>query len=129
MSAGGWIPRLGAPKGLPDWLTQKDLDYYVDQFTKAGFRGGINYYRNFERNWEITPQLDGAKVVVPVLFLAGAKDVVVGGASAEQLRGLMSRATTDLRDVVLVPDIGHWVQQESPEKTNEALLAFIDGLK
>ena len=58
-AAGGWIPRLGAPKALPSWLSQADLDYYVKEFTEAGFRGGINYYRNFHRNWETTPQLSG----------------------------------------------------------------------
>jgi pimeloyl-ACP methyl ester carboxylesterase len=129
MAAGGWIPRLGAPKGLPDWLSQEELDYYVDEFTEAGFRGGINYYRNFERNWEITPQLDGVKVKQPVLFVAGEKDVVIGGANAEALTGLMSRSTEDLRDVVLFPEIGHWVQQEAAEETNAAILTFLEGLK
>ncbi len=128
-SAGGWIPRLGAAKGLPDWLTQEDLDYYVNEFTEAGFRGGINYYRNFHRNWEITPQLSGAKVKQPVLFVAGEKDIVIRGANAEQLKFMMGNATEDLRDVVLIPEIGHWVQQEAPEKTNEAVVNFLKGLK
>jgi pimeloyl-ACP methyl ester carboxylesterase len=127
--SGGWIDRLGAPKGLPDWLTQKDLDYYVNEFTEAGFRGGINYYRNFHRNWEITPQLNGAKVKQPVLFLAGEKDVVIGGANAAMLKGMMSRATSDLRDVTLIPKAGHWVQQELPNETNEAILEFLASLK
>ncbi len=127
-AAGGWIPRLGAPKGLPDWLTQEDLDYYVDEFTASGFRGGINYYRNFGRNWEITPQLTGAKIEQPVLFIAGEKDVVIAGAKEGQLRGSMGRVVEDLRGVTLVPEIGHWVQQESPAATNEAMIAFLKGL-
>jgi len=129
MAAGGWIPRLGAPKGLPDWLTQEDLDYYVNEFTEAGFRGGINYYRNFHRNWEITPELDGAKVKQPVLFVAGEKDVVIGGANAQMLTGLMGRATEDLREVVIIPEVGHWVQQEAAEETNAAILKFLEELK
>ncbi len=52
---------MGAAKGLPPWLTQADLDYYVGEFSQSGFRGGINYYRNFHRNWETTPQLAGAR--------------------------------------------------------------------
>ena len=56
-AAGGWIPRLGAPRGLPGWLTQADLDYLVGEFERTGFGGGIHYYRNFERNWQTTPQL------------------------------------------------------------------------
>ena len=127
-AAGGWIPRLGAAKELPDWLTQTDLDYYVARFEKTGFRGGVNYYRNFQRNWKITEHLSGAKIEVPTLFVAGEQDMVIGGANAETLKGMMGNFIPDLRDVVLVPDIGHWIQQEEPAATNKALLEFLRGL-
>jgi pimeloyl-ACP methyl ester carboxylesterase len=127
-SAGGWIPRLGEPEGLPDWLAQQDLDYFVEQFKLAGFRGGVNYYRNFHRNWEITPQLATARVTVPTLFIAGENDVVIAGASQGRLQGAMSRVVDDLRGVVLLPEAGHWIQQELPEDTNAAVLEFLRGL-
>lgn len=127
-ASGGWIDRLGAPLGLPDWLTQDDLDYVVSQFENAGFRGGVNYYRNFHRNWEITEHLEGVKVEVPTLFIAGERDVVIAGAQQEQLTRSMSRVVNDLRGVVLIPEIGHWVQQEAPEATNAAMLEFLKGL-
>ncbi len=127
-SAGGWIGRLGAPIGLPDWLSQEDLDYVVGQFESAGFRGGVNYYRNFHRNWEITEHLTDTKIDVPTLFIAGEQDVVIAGANQGQLTGAMSRVATDLRDVVLIPDIGHWVQQEAPEETNAAMHEFLQGI-
>jgi pimeloyl-ACP methyl ester carboxylesterase len=128
-AAGGWIPRLGAPKGLPSWLTQADLDYYVNEFKTAGFRGGINYYRNFHRNWETTPQLSGVKLDKPVLFIAGDKDSVIRGASADALRTSMKEAVPGLRDVKLIPNTGHWVQQERVAETNAAILEFLQGLK
>lgn len=127
-SAGGWIGRLGAARELPDWLTADDLDYIVGQFEKSGFRGGINYYRNFHRNWEITPQLTDKKIPIPTLFIAGTRDVVIAGATAERLQGGMARVVEDLRGVVLIPDIGHWVQQEAPAQTNAAMLEFLQGL-
>ena len=127
-AAGGWIPRLGAPKALPDWLTAADLDYFVGEFTAAGFRGGINYYRNFHRNWETTPQLAGVKISQPVLFIAGEKDNVIRGASAEQLTAYMAKAVTDLRGVKLLEGAGHWIQQERPAETNAAMLEFLKGL-
>jgi pimeloyl-ACP methyl ester carboxylesterase len=113
---------------MPGWLEADDLDYVISMFEKSGFRGGINYYRNFQRNWEITDNLDGVKVQMPTLFIAGARDVVIAGATQEQLTGSMSRATEDLRGVVLIPGIGHWVQQEAPEATNAAMLEFLQGL-
>lgn len=128
-AAGGWIPRLGAPKGLPTWLTQADLDYYVKEFSEAGFRGGINYYRNFHRNWETTPQLADAKVTAPVLFIAGEKDVVIRGATADGLKQSMQNAVPNLRGVKLFPNTGHWVQQERPDETNAAMIEFLQTLK
>lgn len=127
-SAGGWIPRLGAPRAQPAWLTEADLDYYASQFEQAGFRGGVNYYRNFHRNWEITPQLADAQVTVPTRFIAGERDVVIGGADQAALTSRMAPVVPDLRGVVLLPDTGHWVQQERPEETNAAILEFLDGL-
>ncbi len=127
--AGGWIPRLGEPTELPAWLKKEDLDYYVNEFSESGFRGGINYYRNFHRNWEITPELSGAKVQAPVVFLAGEKDAVIRRASAEQLKKSMLPVVPNLRDVILVPDAGHWIQQERPKETNEVILNFLNSLK
>ncbi len=127
--AGGWIPRTGAPKERPSWLSKEDLDYYVQEFSEAGFRGGINYYRNMHRNWEITPELSGATIKAPVAFLAGAKDGVIRGASAEQLTASMKRVAEDFRGVTLFPNTGHWVQQERADETNKVLLEFLESLK
>lgn len=126
-SAGGWIPRLGAPLGLPTWLSQADLDYYVSQFVQSGFRGGLNYYRNIEANWQRTASRDDLVIRQPTLFIAGELDVVIGGASADQLRAGMRNSVPNLADVVLIAGMGHWVQQEAPEETNAALIRFIGG--
>lgn len=128
-SAGGWIPRWGVPTELPPWLKKEDLDYYVGEFKRAGFRGGINYYRNFDRNWQTTPQLAGAKISAPVMFIAGEQDIVIAGATAANLAAGMKTTVSDLRSVTLLPKTGHWVQQERPEEVNAALLAFLKSLK
>ena len=124
-SAGGWIPRFGEPTELPDWLSEEDLQYYVDSFTASGFRGGINYYRNFHRNWETTEELNGAQIDIPVIFLAGARDSVIRGATEDQLTAGLSRTVQDLRDVHLIEGAGHWVQQESADEINARILEFL----
>ena len=85
--------------------------------------------RNMDRNWEITPQLAGARIKVPVGFIAGEEDIVIRGAKADALRTGMTRVADDLRGVTLVPGAGHWIQQEKPEETNAFILGFLSGLK
>ena len=125
-SAGGFLPRIGEPEGLPDWFTPKDLDYVVGQFEESGFRGGVNYYRNIERNWKLTKDLKDHKIKVPTLFIAGSRDMVIGGASKEMLQSSMKEAIPLLEEVILFPNIGHWVQQEAPEETNKILISFLN---
>ena len=127
-SAGGMIPRLGAPTELPAWLADEDLDYYVGEFAHAGFRGGINYYRNFHRNWELTPQLSGALVSQPTLFIAGEKDGVIRGQSKPELEASMGQVVRDLRGVHLVPGAGHWIQQERADEVNRLLIEFLSQI-
>jgi pimeloyl-ACP methyl ester carboxylesterase len=62
---------------LPTWLGEADLDFYAGEFTRTGFRGGLNWYRNIDRNWELLAPFAGAKVTVPALYMAGDRDLVV----------------------------------------------------
>ena len=106
-------------------MLQADLDYLVSQFEKAGFKGGVNYYRNLDANWEITKDIEDLKIKVPTLFISGKDDMVIRGASAEELKISMKDHVEKLVGVVLFSGIGHWVQQEEPDKTNQALLEFL----
>jgi pimeloyl-ACP methyl ester carboxylesterase len=126
-SAGGWIDRLGEVTAQPDWLSTEDLDYFVNEFTRSGFRGGVNYYRNFNSNWEITSELDPV-ISMPAAFLSGAQDVVIQGADETALRNMMAPVMADLRDITLIDNMGHWIQQEAPEATNAAIIEFLHGL-
>jgi len=120
----GFVDRLPEPAGLPGWLSQAELDHYTAEFERTGFTGGISWYRNLDRNWELTPQLDGAKVTVPSLFIGGALDPVL----LMTPPSVMDDLVTDHRGTVIVDGAGHWVQQESPGEVNAALLDFLTGL-
>ena len=114
------------PAQLPAWLTQEDLDYYVAQYRESGFRGPLNWYRNIDRNIELTPQLETAKIDCPSLFIAGTKDLVLSFVPGwiDQ----MDNWVTDMRGKVLIDGAAHWVQVEQPPAVNEALLAFLQTL-
>ena len=64
----------------------------------------------------------------PAMFIAGANDGVIGGATQEALTASLSQAVTDLRGVHLIPEAGHWVQQEKPQEVNRLLLEFLAEL-
>ena len=120
----GFVDRLPPAGDLPSWLSQEELDHYATEFTRTGFTGGINWYRNFDRNWELTPQLDGAKVTVPSLFVTGSADPV----RLMSPDVVMDGNLLDHRGSHVIEGAGHWVQQEAPDQVNAALLTFLDGL-
>jgi pimeloyl-ACP methyl ester carboxylesterase len=116
------------PDPLPDWLSQEAVDYYASQFEKAGFRGGLNRYRNQDRDWEELPQVAELEIEQPALFIAGELDPVLAFVPGVSLLALMDEHYTDLRGKVLIEGAGHWVQQERPDAVNRALLDFFASL-
>lgn len=116
-----WLPPVHE---LPPWLSQEELDVFAATFERTGFTGGINWYRNMHRNWELTEHLSKVKIEMPALFVAGDRDPVLTMVDPSAMDGWV----TDLRGKVLVPDAGHWVQQEAPEQVNRALLDFLSTL-
>ncbi|OMC40341.1 epoxide hydrolase [Mycobacterium sp. IS-1264] len=121
----GFLDRLPEPDGLPDWISQDELDHYVDEFSRTGFTGGLNWYRNFDRNWETTPELDGAKISVPCLFIGGSADPVLSFTRADRASQVVSGPYRQ----VMLEGAGHWLQQERPDEVNAALLDFLNGLE
>jgi pimeloyl-ACP methyl ester carboxylesterase len=119
-----FLEGLVDPSTLPWSLTAEDLDYYVAQYEQSGFRGPLNWYRNIDRNIEITRQLANAKIEQPSFFIAGKKDLVLsfGGGN---LLSAMDQFVPNLRGKVIIEGAGHWVQAERPVPTNEALLGFL----
>jgi pimeloyl-ACP methyl ester carboxylesterase len=114
------------PRQLPPWLSEADLDFFAAEFKRAGFRGGLNWYRNAERNWELTPFLDGAKLRQPALFSAGSEDCV--GKMYPGVFEMAGTFTPNLKKQVIIPGAGHWTQQERPAEVNQLLIEFLRSL-
>lgn len=122
------LDTLPDPQALPAWLSEQDLDYYVAQFAHSGFRGGLNRYRNQDRDWEHLTALSGARITVPACFIAGSRDKVLRFVPDVDLVENMKRWTDDLRICELIEGAGHWVQQERPADVNALLLRFLASL-
>jgi pimeloyl-ACP methyl ester carboxylesterase len=120
---GGLLDRFrDSPHGK--FLTAEDFEVFVKAFEKTGFRAGLNWYRNIDRNWEESasrPQ----RVEQPALMITAELDVVLRPEMAEG----MTAWVPNLRKTVLVKGSGHWTQQEKPDEVNRAMLEFLTDLK
>jgi len=125
---GGFLSRLVEPSALPAWLTEADLEFFAGELTHSGFRGGLNWYRNIDRNWELLAPFAGAHVTVPALYVAGDRDLVVAFRGMDQLIPNLQKFVPHLRKTVMLPGCGHWTQQERPEEVNAAMIDFLRGL-
>jgi pimeloyl-ACP methyl ester carboxylesterase len=131
----GMVPRGGGifshsadPSALPPWLTDADVDFFAGEFSRTGFRGGLNWYRNIDRSWELLAPFAGARVTVPALYVAGDRDLVVAFRGMDQLIPNLSRFVPQLRKTLMLPGCGHWTQQERPGEVNAAMIEFLEGL-
>jgi pimeloyl-ACP methyl ester carboxylesterase len=104
-------------------MTEADLDYYVEQFTKGGFRGPLNRYRCMNIDHAQMPELQDKKVEVPALFLYGEADGVMSFAPMDPMKQLVPNLK-----IVSYPGAGHWTQQERADDVNRDLIAFLNGL-
>ncbi len=114
------------PPTMPAWLTEADLDYYTNEFTRSGLRGPLNWYRNLDRTWSRTAHLANARVAQPTLFVAGEDDLVIK--YWPNAIETMQAHVDDLRVLKLLPGCGHWTQQERAADVNAALAEFFSSL-
>jgi len=121
---GGFLDMLSDPPHAMDWFTDEDLEYFVQEFSRTGYFGPLSWYRNIDRNWETTPQLNGAKPQQPVLFIAGTNDPVIRMLPPDGMR----ETVPNLKDILLVEGAGHWIHMEQPEPVNEAILGFLNDV-
>jgi pimeloyl-ACP methyl ester carboxylesterase len=125
---GGFLSAMVNPSSLPGWLGETDIDFYSGEFARSGFRGGLNWYRNIDRNWELLAPFAGARVMVPALYIAGDRDLVVAFPGMDQLLPNLTKFIPQLRQTIMLPGCGHWTQQERPAEVNAAMIDFLRSL-
>jgi len=114
------------PGTLGNWCSEEDLNFYSAEFKLSGFRGPLNYYRNHNLTWSLTENRKN-RIEQPALFVAGEKDGVIK--MAENSLKTMPEYVTNLKINKLIPEIGHWTQQEAPEQVNKLMLDFLNLVK
>ena len=124
----GLLDGLVDPDPFPAWMSESDLQVFVDAFTAGGLRGPFNRYRVQDIDSRELGSLPNAVVSQPSFFIAGEKDPVRAFLPGHDLYASPGAACSDFRGSVILPGIGHWVQQEAPAQTNAALESFLKGL-
>ncbi len=124
----GFLSGMVNPVSLPGWLSEADIDFYAGEFARSGFRCGLNWYRNIDRNWELLAPFAGARVTVPALYIAGDRDLVVAFRGMDQLLANLTKFIPQLRQTIMLPGCGHWTQQERAAEVNAAMLDFLQQL-
>jgi pimeloyl-ACP methyl ester carboxylesterase len=125
--SGGWLTGRVAASGVP-WLTEADVEFYATEFARTGFRGGLNYYRNLDRNWELIAPYAGMNVNVPALFMAGDRDPVLSYPGMDAAVKDLPNSIPRLWKTIILPDCGHRIQQERPREVNAAMSEFLKTL-
>ncbi len=108
------------------WLTEEELKVYVSEYGRTGFQGGLNWYRSggSSGNRGNLELFSGMKIEKPALFVAGRQDWGIfqrPGAIAK----MRNEVCTNMGEIQLVDNAGHWVQQEQPESVLKLLLDFL----
>ncbi|AYC31442.1 alpha/beta hydrolase [Pseudomonas cavernae] len=117
----GLLDGLPEPQGFPAWCGEDDFAYYQRALAR-GFRGPLNWYRNFTRNWQRSEFLAGQKVLQPTLFLLGDRDPV-GKLETHTLKRMAELVPA--LEQHLLPGCGHWIQNERAPEVNALLLDFL----
>lgn len=125
---GGFLSRTRNPVSLPHWLSAGDVDFFAAEFSRTGFRGGLNWYRNIDRNWELLAPLAGSQVKTPALYMAGDRDLVLGFRGIDKIIANLTKFAPRLRKTIILPGCGHWTQQERASEVNQSMIEFIRGL-
>jgi pimeloyl-ACP methyl ester carboxylesterase len=116
------------PQPFPDWMSNEDLAVFVEAFRAGGFRGPLHRYRALNIDFQDMADFAGKPVTQPSYFIAGERDAVRAFVPGTDRYSNPGASCTDFRGSVILPGIGHWVQQEAPTQTNAALQEFLEGL-
>ena len=124
----GFLGHLVEPTFLPGWWNEADIAHYTAEFTRTGFRGGLNWYRNITRSWELLAPWRGQVIRQPSMFIAGASDDVLKFPSSKPQIENFGKTLPGLRGCHVLEDAGHWIQRERAQDVNALLVGFLDDL-
>ncbi|MFI0357779.1 alpha/beta hydrolase [Actinomadura sp. 9N407] len=121
-----YIDALPETPPLPwSWLTETELEFYVADYSRSGFTGGLNWYRAMDLDWEYRKSYGDGKTTVPFYFIGSEQDVDLEAWHGPDPLDKLNDHHGDLRAVRMIKQAGHMMQLEKAEETTAAMLEFL----
>jgi pimeloyl-ACP methyl ester carboxylesterase len=107
------------------WLSELELEVFVNDYARSGFRGGLNWYRAMDLRWEHRRQFEGTPNPVPFYFLASENDTDVEAFHGQDPLGQLASQYSQLRRVEVLPKAGHMLQMERAPEVSALMVEFL----
>ncbi len=125
-----YIEAMEEPPALPwPWLSELELEVFVNEYAQCGFDGGLNWYRSMDMKWEQRRPFEKVQSEVPAWFIGSEADVDLegfhGDSPIEQMRAIFP----NLKDVQMIPKAGHMIQLEASDQLNAILLDYLQRIR
>ena len=125
-----YIDAMVEPPALPwPWLSELELEFFVSEYSRSGFTGGLNWYRSMDRKWEQRKAFEGVQSQVPAWFIGSEADVDLAGFHGDDPIGQMRAIFPRLMDVQMIPKVGHMMQLEASAQLNSILLEYLQRIR
>lgn len=118
---GGILVNTPEEPTLSRMVTEEDIQFYVQEFKKSGFRGPLNWYRNMDRNWEWGCKGLGRKILIPALMVTAEKDFMLTPDMSKHMEDWIPHLKRGH-----IKDCGHWTQMEKPAELNRILIEWLE---
>lgn len=118
---GGLLVNTPEEPTLSKMVTEEDIQFYVQEFKKSGFRGPLNWYRNMDKNWEWGFKGSGRKILIPALMVTAEKDLVLTPEMSKHMEDWIPHLKRGH-----IKDCGHWTQMEKPTELNRILIEWLE---
>jgi pimeloyl-ACP methyl ester carboxylesterase len=125
-----YLEALPEAPPLPwSWMSELEMEFFVSEYSRTGFTGGLNYYRSMDIKWAQRKPFEGVRSAVPAFFIGSEHDIDLEAFHGDDPISLMRAQFPDLREVAMIPQAGHMVQMERPAEVNHYLLKFLESLR
>jgi pimeloyl-ACP methyl ester carboxylesterase len=124
-----YLDALPTPPPLPwSWLSELEMEFYVSDYARSGFTGGLNWYRAMDHRWEQRKPYFGKKIAPPFFFIGSEQDVDLELFQGDDPLNKMRENFGDLREIAMIKKAGHLVQMERPAEFNAHFVRFLESL-